>query len=80
MVRGYLAIVAINVLVPLALFVLNRPHIVLTVNDFKDLVLTLGTITGGIAGVLGFVMGYYFKSTERSPSLTEGESDSEPDS
>jgi len=79
LVRGYLAILAVNVLVPLLLYVIARPKGI-TIGDFKDLVLTLGTITGGLAGVLGFVMGYYFKSEEGAGSIGNGTSDqhSEP--
>ena len=53
---------AVNIGGPFILYVSTSHHAAITVDDFKNLVLTLGTVTTGLTGILGFVMGYYFKS------------------
>jgi hypothetical protein len=62
LVLAYVSVIAINVGGPFILYVTNRHNSPMTIDDFKNLVLTLGTVTTGLAGILGFVMGYYFKS------------------
>jgi hypothetical protein len=62
LVIAYIGMLTINVMGPLILFAVARPATALTVDDFKNLVLTLGTVTTGLSGILGFVMGYYFKA------------------
>ncbi|MGX7678290.1 hypothetical protein ACSMXN_05275 [Jatrophihabitans sp. DSM 45814] len=62
LVLAYLAVLAVNIGGPFILYVTTSHHAPMTVDDFKNLVLTLGTVTTGLTGILGFVMGYYFKS------------------
>lgn len=59
-VIGYLTLLAVNVIGPLVLVSTGK----VTVGDMKDTTLVISTALSGLIGVLGFVVGYYFKSEE----------------
>lgn len=58
---GYLAAIAVVLLVPLLLMVISDE---VDAGNAKDLVLALTAAVAGLNGVVGFVVGYYFKSAD----------------
>jgi hypothetical protein len=56
---GYLILLAAIVGTAIALAFLSRP-----VRDVQQIVVTLGGALSALAGILGFVVGYYFKAEE----------------
>jgi hypothetical protein len=69
LVFAYLGLLALSILVPVALLWL--PHV--SVGEFtnaRDLMLAMSGALSGLVGILGFVMGYYFKALERSTYTT----------
>jgi hypothetical protein len=69
LVFAYLVLLALSILVPVALLWL--PHV--SVDEFtnaRDLMLAMSGALSGLVGILGFVMGYYFKALERSTDAT----------
>ena len=60
----YVAIVIANVAVPVGLFLTDRPPGPFTMTDLKDVSSAITSITAGLVGILGFVVGYYFKSVD----------------
>jgi len=63
---GYLALLAVNVGGPLVLLSISD----INASGAKDLILAISGALSGLVGVLGFVVGYYFKLDlqDRSPS------------
>lgn len=59
-VIGYLAVLALNI-VPVSIYIVTHG---LAPGDVKDLATTMAAIVSSVTGVLGFVLGYYFKSAE----------------
>ena len=57
---GYLVLLAIVTAVPLALYIVRGPRSV-TANEITDLVVGLVAPLSGLVGLLGFVLGFYFK-------------------
>lgn len=68
-VIGYLGVLAVNVL-PVAVYLLSHD---LRVQDVKDLATTMAVVISGVTGVVGFVLGYYFKAGERSSTIVATE-------
>lgn len=62
---AYIALLVVNVGVPVALFVMFHPTDALTMANTKDLILAISGSLGGLSGILGFVVGFYFKSVEQ---------------
>jgi hypothetical protein len=60
-VLGYLFLLAFNITVPL-LFYLRRST---TAGDVKELLLGISSVLAGLVGILGFIVGYYFKSEQQ---------------
>lgn len=58
---GYLCLLAINVGGPLVLFATSS----VDASDAKDLILAISGALSGLVGVLGFIVGYYFKTAGR---------------
>jgi len=68
-IAGYLILLFLNIGIPIAVYWLSLPNdlektVPLTVSDIKDLTLAISSALSGLVGVLGFIMGYYFKSEE----------------
>ncbi len=62
---GYLALLTVTFAAPTIVFLLARPADPMTVADFKDLLQAYSGALTGLTGILGFVVGYYFKGEER---------------
>ncbi|HMQ37167.1 MAG TPA: hypothetical protein PKE46_05985 [Micropruina sp.] len=60
----YVLLVIANVSVPLGLYMTSRPTGPFTMADVKDLATTITSVLAGLVGILGFVVGYYFKSAD----------------
>lgn len=72
LVLAYIALLAFSVIIPTALIWI--PNIAATsVADARDLMLAMSGTLSGLVGILGFVMGYYFKALDKS-SETEAPS------
>lgn len=56
----YLTLLAANIVIPLLLLI---NHIV-NLDQMKDLVLSVSAALGNIVGILGVVIGFYFKAAE----------------
>lgn len=69
-VAGYLGVLAINV-IPVAVYLVTH-H--LQVQEVKDLATTMAVIVSSVTGVVGFVLGYYFKEGERQSPTADRES------
>ena len=70
-IAGYLLLLLLNISIPFVVYWFSQPSdpqqtVPLTVSDIKDLTLAISSAMSGLVGVLGFIMGYYFKSAEGS--------------
>lgn len=63
-IKYYLIMTAVNVTLPCLLFFLPRPSNGLQLADVRDLILAISAGLASLVGVLGFIVGYYFKSEE----------------
>jgi hypothetical protein len=64
-VGAYVALLALNVILPFALYWLIKPaNATMSIADIKDLTQSISSVLAGLVGIVGFVMGYYFKSAE----------------
>lgn len=75
-IAGYLLLLLLNISIPFIVYWLSQPSdpqktVPLTVSDIKDLTLAISSAMSGLVGVLGFVMGYYFKSAEDNAKKDE---------
>src|SRR5947209_1180025 len=69
LVLAYVVLLAFSVVIPTALIWI--PHVTTTsVTDTRDLMLAMSGTLSGLVGILGFVMGYYFKSLDKSSETT----------
>jgi len=69
LVLAYIILLAFSVVIPTA--VMWIPNVTATsVTDARDLMLAMSGSLSGLVGILGFVMGYYFKSLDKSPEAT----------
>ena len=64
-VVAYVVLLLINIGLPILLYYSKPSSQPVTTNDIKDLMLTISSSLSGLVGVLGFIMGYYFKSVEQ---------------
>lgn len=64
LVGVYVLLVVANVALPVTLFLTNRPAGPFSMSDLKDLSSAISSILAGLVGILGFVVGYYFKSID----------------
>lgn len=70
LVLAYVILLAFSVIIPMVL--LWIPHIGtngLTISDARDLMLAMSGTLSGLVGILGFVMGYYFKELDKSADV-----------
>jgi uncharacterized membrane-anchored protein len=71
LVLAYIGLVAFGVMTSVIMLWIPRSAQTFTVADVKEV---MGSITGvltGLVGVLGFVMGYYFKSVDSAAARLE---------
>lgn len=69
LVLAYVVLLAFSVVIPTALIWI--PHVTTTsVTNSRELMLAMSGTLSGLVGILGFVMGYYFKSLDKSPEST----------
>jgi hypothetical protein len=64
-VAGYLVILFLS-LSPVILFIARSPD--LSLSDVKDLGGVMAAAVSSLTGLLGFVLGYYFKASEAKKS------------
>lgn len=64
-VISYVILLAINIALPIFLFMrFKSPEQTIEIDQIKELMLAISSVLSGLVGVLGFVVGYYFKSLE----------------
>ncbi|HPC93258.1 MAG TPA: hypothetical protein PLJ74_13550 [Myxococcota bacterium] len=63
---GYLILLTLAFAAPTVLYVVSKPANSLTVADLKDLLQAFSGALTGLTGILGFVVGYYFKGEEHA--------------
>lgn len=63
-VAVYLFLVLINIGLPVGLYMAFRNKGPFTIGDVKDLTSLITGALASLVGILGFVVGYYFKSLE----------------
>jgi hypothetical protein len=71
LVLGYVALLGFSIIVPMALMFV--PHVInnsVSVSDARDLMLAMSGALSGLVGILGFVMGYYFKEMDKQSKNT----------
>jgi hypothetical protein len=61
-VGGYLALLLLS-LIPVVIYVARAPD--MSLSDVKDLGGVMAAALSSLAGLLGFVLGYYFKASEQ---------------
>lgn len=71
LVFAYIALLASSIIIPmLLLWVPRATSNGFTVDDARDLMLAMSGTLSGLVGILGFVMGYYFKTLDERHELT----------
>lgn len=63
---GYLILLTLTFVTPTVLYLLSRPSGALSIVDLKDLLQAFSGGLSGLTGILGFVVGYYFKGEEQA--------------
>jgi len=71
LVFAYIALLASSLIIPMLLLWVPRAAVNgFTVSDARDLMLAMSGALSGLVGILGFVMGYYFKTLDEKHELT----------
>lgn len=70
LVWAYILLLAFSIVIPTALMWI--PHVTggASITDARDLMLAMSGTLSGLVGILGFVMGYYFKSLDKPTEAT----------
>lgn len=63
-VATYLFLLLVNIGLPIGLYMAFREPGAFTIGDVKDLTSLITGALASLVGILGFVVGYYFKSLE----------------
>jgi hypothetical protein len=66
LVLAYVALLGFSIIIPMGLMFV--PHVItnsVSVSDARDLMLAMSGALSGLVGILGFVMGYYFKELDK---------------
>jgi len=61
---GYLLLLTFAFAAPTIIYFMSKPSGTLTIEDLKDLLQAFSGALAGLTGILGFVVGYYFKGEE----------------
>ena len=64
MTAAYIAFVAMNFTIPFILYAGSDHSGPMGLSDVSSLITAMGSALSGFLGLLGFVLGYYFKSDE----------------
>jgi len=64
LVGVYIVLLLGNVILPIVLYLTSAPRTAFSMVDLKDLSSAISGVLGGLVGILGFVVGYYFKSID----------------
>lgn len=68
-IAAYLFLLLFNISIPIILYLISKPSTPLQISDIKDLTLAISAAISSLVGILGFVMGYYFKSKEEEKKI-----------
>jgi hypothetical protein len=63
-VSVYLLLVTLNVIIPITLYLISKPTQALSISELREISLVVSTAISSVLGILGFVLGYYFKASE----------------
>jgi hypothetical protein len=66
LVLAYVIFLAFSLAIPMVLLWSPRVNNGFSVSDARDLMLAMSGTLSGLVGILGFVMGYYFKELDRA--------------
>ncbi len=69
LVGVYIVLLLGNVVLPIVLYLTSTPRTSFSMVDLKDLSSAISGVLGGLVGILGFVVGYYFKSIDDDPAV-----------
>lgn len=61
-VAGYLFLLLLNILIPVILFISSSKQHPFATSDMRDMTAQISVTVSSLLGVLGVVLGYYFKS------------------
>lgn len=65
LVWAYLGVIAVNAIIPVALLLWAGSSASSTeLSSVRDFIAPVTALTGSVTGVIGFVLGYYFKTEE----------------
>lgn len=70
LVRAYVILLGLSIVIPTALIWIPHAKDTFSLPDTRDLILAMSGALSGLVGILGFVMGYYFKDLDKSPGAT----------
>jgi hypothetical protein len=74
LVLAYVLLLTFSLAIPTILLWTPRANNGFSVSDIRDLILAMSGTLSGLVGILGFVMGYYFKELDQSSGTTAGKS------
>jgi hypothetical protein len=60
----YLTMVVLNITMPFILYLIPRPSNGMTFSDIRDMIFAVSAGLSSLVGILGFIVGYYFKAGE----------------
>jgi len=72
LIVAYVLLVAATVSLPIYLYMSHRPSGPFTMGDLRDLTSAMTSVMAGLVGILGFVVGYYFKAVDEEGEAKRG--------
>jgi hypothetical protein len=64
LISVYLVLLVANIAVPIVLYLNSHPKTSMSLADLKDMTLVMSAALANLVGILGFVVGFYFKAME----------------